>query len=146
HVMKYLGEGPPVPAGVVERELESFLEQLQPGWQAHVVAGRFLPGMTVAHALPRRRRLGVAEEGSPALLVVLERRSPVERAAYLLRRAFDYGYDEIAEALGKSEAACRQLVSRAEEHVRARRPRFEAEPGEAERITEAFLQACATGD
>jgi RNA polymerase sigma-70 factor, ECF subfamily len=91
-------------------------------------------------------RLGVAEEVSLALLVVLESLSPLERAAYLLRRVFDYGYDEVAEILGKSEAACRQLVSRAEGHVRERRPRFEADPGEAERITGAFLQACSTGD
>jgi RNA polymerase sigma-70 factor (ECF subfamily) len=91
-------------------------------------------------------RLGVAEEVSLALLVVLESLSPFERAAYLLRRIFDYGYEEIGEILDKSEAACRQLVSRAEEHVRERRPRFEADRGEAERITGAFLQACSTGE
>jgi RNA polymerase sigma-70 factor (ECF subfamily) len=78
--------------------------------------------------------------------VVLESLAPVERAAYLLRRVFDYGYDEIAQILGKSEPACRQLVSRAEARVLERRPRFEASLDEAERLTGAFLQACATGD
>lgn len=87
-----------------------------------------------------------AESVSLALMVVLETLSPVERAAYLLRRVFDYGYDEIGAILEKSEPACRQLVHRAEERVRAQRPRFEAESGAAERITGAFLHACASGD
>jgi RNA polymerase sigma-70 factor (ECF subfamily) len=87
-----------------------------------------------------------AESVSLALLVVLESLSPVERAAYLLRRVFDFDYAEIAAAVGKSEANCRQLVSRADDHIRARRPRFDPAPGEAERLTGEFLQACATGD
>jgi RNA polymerase sigma-70 factor (ECF subfamily) len=91
-------------------------------------------------------RLEAAESISMAFLVVLESLAPVERAAYLLRRAFDYGYDEIAGILGKSEPACRQLVSRAERRVLERRPRFEADPGEAERLTGEFLRACSTGD
>ena len=81
-----------------------------------------------------------------ALLLVLESLSPVERAAYLLRRVFDYNYIEIAKILGKSEPNCRQLVSRAEQRVFDRRPRFEADPAEAERLTDEFLQACATGE
>src|SRR3954453_22844585 len=91
-------------------------------------------------------RLEAAESVSLAFLVVLESLAPVERAAYLLRRVFDYGYDEIARILGKSEPACRQLVSRAEGRVLEHRPRFEADPGEAERLTGAFPQACSTGD
>jgi RNA polymerase sigma-70 factor (ECF subfamily) len=91
-------------------------------------------------------RLEAAESVSLAFLVVLESLSPPERAAYLLRRAFDYGYDEIAAILGKSEPACRQLVSRAEARVRERRPRFEADAAEVERLTGAFLHACSTGD
>jgi RNA polymerase sigma-70 factor, ECF subfamily len=91
-------------------------------------------------------RLEAVESVSLAFLVVLESLTPVERAAYLLRRVFDYGYDEIGAILEKSEPACRQLVSRAEAHVRAGRPRFDADPGEAERVTEAFLSACSTGD
>jgi RNA polymerase sigma-70 factor (ECF subfamily) len=91
-------------------------------------------------------RLETAESVSMALLLILESLSPVERAAYLLRRIFDYGYGEIGEVLGKSEANCRQLVSRAEEHIHRRRPRFEAHPDEAERVTAAFLEACSSGD
>jgi RNA polymerase sigma-70 factor (ECF subfamily) len=72
--------------------------------------------------------------------------SPVERAAYLLRRAFDYDYAEIGAILDKSEQNCRQLVHRAEASIRQRRPRFDADPREAERITGAFLDACASGD
>lgn len=90
--------------------------------------------------------LEVAESVSLALLVVLESLTPTERAAYLLKRVFDYGYEEIASVLGKSEPACRQLVSRAERHVYERRPRFEADVAEAERLTGAFITACATGD
>jgi RNA polymerase sigma-70 factor (ECF subfamily) len=91
-------------------------------------------------------RLEAAESVSLAFLVVLESLTPTERAAYLLRRVFDYGYDEIAAILGKSEPACRQLVSRAEGRVLERRPRFEADAAEAERLTDAFLHACSTGD
>ena len=87
-----------------------------------------------------------AEAISMAFLVVLESLSPVERAAYLLRRVFDYDYDQIAEVLDKSSTNCRQLVSRAEERVHERRPRFEPDPDDAERITGQCLQACTTGD
>ncbi len=91
-------------------------------------------------------RLEAAESVSMALLIVLESLSPVERAAYLLRRIFDYGYEDIARILDQSEANCRQLVSRAEKRIHDRRPRYEAEPAEARRLTGAFFQACATGD
>jgi RNA polymerase sigma-70 factor, ECF subfamily len=80
------------------------------------------------------------------LLLVLESLSPVERAAYLLRRIFDYGYDEIAQILGKSETSCRQIVSRAEQRIHEQRPRFDTDPAQAERLTDAFLGACMTGD
>ena len=91
-------------------------------------------------------RIETAESVSMAFLLVLESLSPVERAAYLLRRVFDYDYDEIARILEKSEPSCRQLVSRAERRVFERRPRFEPDPADAERLIDAFLQACATGE
>ena len=91
-------------------------------------------------------RVEAAESVSMALLLILESLSPTERAAYLLRRIFDYPYDEIAEILGKSEPGCRQLVSRAEARVLEKRPRFEADPAKVERLTEAFIQACSNGD
>ncbi len=90
--------------------------------------------------------LETAESVSMALLVVLESLSPPERAAYLLRRVFDYGYDEMAQVLQRSEPACRQLVSRAEAHVQSRRPRFQPDPVEAERLTRMFLHACSSGN
>ena len=83
-------------------------------------------------------RVEAAESMSLALLVNLESLSPVERAAYLLRRVFDYGYDEIGAILGKSGPNCRQLVSRAEGHIRERWPRFDPNLGEAGRITGEF--------
>jgi len=81
-----------------------------------------------------------------ALLVVLERLAPAERAAFLLREVFDYGYGEIGAILGKSEPACRQLVSRARHRVNQERPRFEVVPGERERVFGAFLSAIENGD
>ena len=90
--------------------------------------------------------LETAESVSMALLLVLESLSPVERAAYLLRRIFDYDYAVIAQVLDKSEPSCRQIVSRAEQRIYEQRPRFEPDPTQAERLTDAFLQACSTGD
>ncbi len=92
------------------------------------------------------RRLETAETVSLALLMILESLSPVERAAFLLRRVFDYGYDEIGAILEKSVPNCRQLVHRAERAIEDGRPRFDPEPGVAERVTQAFLQACTSGD
>jgi RNA polymerase sigma-70 factor (ECF subfamily) len=90
--------------------------------------------------------LETAESVSLALLLVLESLSPVERAAYLLKRIFDYDYDVIAQILDKSEPSCRQIVSRAERRIHDQRPRFDPDPAQAERLTDAFLQACSTGD
>jgi RNA polymerase sigma-70 factor, ECF subfamily len=90
--------------------------------------------------------LEAAESVSLAFLIVLESLSPVERAAYLLRRVFDFGYPEIGKVLDKSEPNCRQLVHRAEQCIQDRRPRFVADQQDAERITGAFLRACASGD
>jgi RNA polymerase sigma-70 factor (ECF subfamily) len=91
-------------------------------------------------------RLETAETVSLALLMILESLSPAERAAFLLRRVFDYGYDEISTILEKSAPSCRQLVHRAEQAIEDRRPRFDPDPAEAERVTQAFLSACTSGD
>jgi RNA polymerase sigma-70 factor, ECF subfamily len=88
----------------------------------------------------------LAESVSMAFLVLLESLSPIERAVYLLREVFDYGYDEIARIVRKTEANCRQLFARAREHVAQRRPRFKASTEENERLTGQFLQTIATGD
>lgn len=83
---------------------------------------------------------------SVALLLALERLSPLERAAFLLRDVFDADWSVVATALGRSEAACRQLASRARVHVREDRPRFRPSLEERDRILQAFGGAVATGD
>lgn len=83
---------------------------------------------------------------SLAFLVVLESLSPLERAAFLLAEVFDHTSAEIATILGRDEAACRQLVSRARAHVAARKPRFAPSREAHERVLTGFLMACATGD
>lgn len=87
-----------------------------------------------------------AQELSVAFLALLERLSPEQRAAFLLREVFDYGYPEIARILGKSEVACRQLASRARRQVRHGRPRFEASPKRVEELAERFFAAVEQGD
>ncbi len=89
---------------------------------------------------------GKAESLSMGLLVVLEALSPLERAAFLLREAFDYDFVEIGEALGRSEAACRQLHHRARKHVEERHVRYTPSPDDALRLVTAFMTAVATGD
>ena len=73
-------------------------------------------------------RTELAEDLSIALLLILDRLSPLERAAFLLHDVFDFSFSEVATALDRGEAACRQLASRARDHVRALRPRGAAAP------------------
>ncbi|HJS26217.1 MAG TPA: sigma-70 family RNA polymerase sigma factor, partial [Actinomycetota bacterium] len=75
-----------------------------------------------------------ADSLSMAFLVLLESLSPVERAVFLLREVFDYGYDEIARVVGKSEDNCRQIAVRARRQVEARKPRFEASRARREEL------------
>jgi RNA polymerase sigma-70 factor (TIGR02957 family) len=88
----------------------------------------------------------LAESVSIAMLTVLESLTPVERAVFLLREVFDVPYEEIAEAVGKSAAAVRQIVSRARSHVAARRPRMRVDRSEQQEVVERFLAAVTTGD
>ncbi|MFJ8579784.1 RNA polymerase sigma-70 factor [Micromonospora sp. NPDC093277] len=88
----------------------------------------------------------LAESVSMALMIVLERLSPVERAVFVLREAFEVGYDEIAEAVGKSPAAVRQIAHRARRHVDACRPREVVSPREARAAVESLQRALETGD
>ncbi|HEU0181964.1 MAG TPA: sigma-70 family RNA polymerase sigma factor, partial [Agromyces mariniharenae] len=81
----------------------------------------------------------LAESLSMAMLTVLETLGPTERAVFVLREVFDVPYDEIAEAVGKTPAAVRQIAHRAKEHVAARRPRVEVDPAEQEKVVERFL-------
>ena len=88
----------------------------------------------------------LGEQVSLALLVVLESLSPAERAVFVLREVFGLPGGEVARALGRSEAAVRQLGHRAREHVAARRPRFDADRQAHREVTERFLAACVGGD
>jgi RNA polymerase sigma-70 factor (ECF subfamily) len=88
----------------------------------------------------------LAESVSIAMLTVLETLGPVERAVFVLREVFDEPYDEIAEAVGKSTAAVRQIAHRAREHVSARRPRMAVSGDEQQATVERFRAAMTTGD
>jgi RNA polymerase sigma-70 factor (ECF subfamily) len=88
----------------------------------------------------------LADDVSYALLMTLERLSPLERAAFLLHDVFDMDYRDIAEVLERSEAACRQLVARGRDHVRDERPRFEASPEASARLASAFHAAMIEGN
>jgi RNA polymerase sigma-70 factor (ECF subfamily) len=88
----------------------------------------------------------VADSLSFALLSVLEALGPVERAAFLLREVFGYGYDEVAAVLDRSEPAVRQLVARARKRVEAGRPRRSVERDEHRRVLDRFLAATRQGD
>jgi RNA polymerase sigma-70 factor (TIGR02957 family) len=83
---------------------------------------------------------------SMAFLVLLESLSPAERAVFLLREVFGYGYDEIAEAVDKSEATCRQIFARARRRIDEGRPRFDTSRAESEELTGLFLAAARGGD
>jgi RNA polymerase sigma-70 factor (ECF subfamily) len=90
--------------------------------------------------------VGLADSVSMAMLLVLETLMPTERAVFVLREVFDLAYGEIAEAVGKSPAAVRQIAHRARAHVAARRPRGVVSAAETRAALEAFQQAAETGD
>ncbi|MFB7672832.1 RNA polymerase sigma-70 factor [Kitasatospora purpeofusca] len=92
------------------------------------------------------RAAELADSVSMAALLLLERLSPLERAAFVLHEVFGFGYDEVAESVGRSEAACRQLVTRARRHMREGRPRFEAERKERDELAARFFDALREGD
>jgi RNA polymerase sigma-70 factor (ECF subfamily) len=88
----------------------------------------------------------MADSLSLAFLVLLESLSPEQRAVLLLRDVFDYGYDEIAEIVGKSEENARQLAARARRHVEERRPRFETSQQQRDELARRFFAAAQEGD
>jgi RNA polymerase sigma-70 factor, ECF subfamily len=91
-------------------------------------------------------RVGAAESVSMAFLVLLETLSPLERAVFVLREVFDLDFPEVAAAVERSEAACRQLFHRARGHVAERRPRFRGSAHRSRELAAAFLSALAAGD
>jgi RNA polymerase sigma-70 factor (ECF subfamily) len=92
------------------------------------------------------RSAELADSLSMAALLLLERLSPLERAVFVLREVFGFGFPEIAAAVGRSEPACRQLAVRARRHMEAGRPRFEADRREREELAARFFDALRNGD
>ena len=103
-------------------------------------AGPWLPEPIVTDSRPDD------DSVSMALLVTLESLNPVERAVFLLHDVFDYGYDEIAEIVGKTRENCRQLALRARRHVEAGRTRFEPSREQREALAARFFEAVREGD
>ena len=117
--------------------------------------GPWLPEPVIdTAALAPDSRTELAEDLSFALLLTLDRLSPLERAAFLLHDVFDFSFNEVATALDRSAAACRQLAARARAHVRSARPRgaTSAPPRSQEidakhaQLMSAFLAAMGSGD
>jgi RNA polymerase sigma-70 factor, ECF subfamily len=92
------------------------------------------------------RSAELADSVSMAALLLLERLTPLERAVFVLREVFGFAFPEIASAVGRSEAACRQLAARARRHMDAGRPRFEADHREREELATRFFDALRDGD
>jgi RNA polymerase sigma-70 factor (TIGR02957 family) len=115
--------------------------------QRETYVGEWLPEPVVTGGLDDPAvHAEMSDSLSLAFLVLLERLSPEQRAVFLLREVFDYGYDAIAEIVGKSEAACRQLAVRARRHIEQERPRFEASRQEHNDLARMFMTAAQTGD
>jgi RNA polymerase sigma-70 factor (TIGR02957 family) len=149
HGVLEAGEDVEVPeaylATVVTRLGINRLRSAQMRREAYV--GEWLPEPVVTGDLDDpETHAEMSDSLSLAFLVVLERLSPEQRAVFLLREVFDYGYDAIAEIVGKSEAACRQLAVRARRHVEQDRPRFDTSRQEHADLARKFMAATETGD
>jgi RNA polymerase sigma-70 factor (ECF subfamily) len=93
-----------------------------------------------------QRSAELADSVSVAALLLLERLSPLERAVFVLREVFGFGFGEVASAVGRSEAACRQLAVRARRHMDAGRARFAADRRERKELARRFFDAFREGD
>lgn len=111
--------------------------------QREVYVGPWLPEPIVG---PVTEPAELAESLSFAFLHLLESLPAQERVAFLMREVFDSDYSEVAAALETSEANARQLVSRAREHLRARRPKQRVDPAKHQQLLGEFMRACAVGD
>lgn len=103
------------------------------------------PLLTDPYADPERSS-ELADSVSMAALLLLERLSPLERAVFVLREVFGFGFAEVAAAVERSEAACRQLAVRARRHMEQGRPRFDADRREREELATRFFDALRDGD
>jgi RNA polymerase sigma-70 factor, ECF subfamily len=109
--------------------------------------GQWLPEPLLTDEAPDvSQHAETADSLSLAFLVLLESLSPVERAVFLLREVFGYGYDEIARVIDKSEDNCRQIAVRARRQVDAKKPRFEASRQRKEELAQRFFAAATEGD
>jgi RNA polymerase sigma-70 factor, ECF subfamily len=109
--------------------------------------GQWLPEPLLADPYEDPERSAeLADSVSMAALLLLERLSPLEREVFVLREVFGFDFPEVASAVGRSEAACRQLAVRARRHMDAGRPRFEADRRERERLAAQFFDALQDGD
>jgi RNA polymerase sigma-70 factor, ECF subfamily len=111
-----------------------------------VYVGQWLPEPVVDERLDADAAGEIAHDISIALMLLLERLSPLERASFLLHDVFGLDFAEVARALGRGEAACRQLAARARAHIEAGRPRFSASREEGDRLAAAFARAAGAGD
>ena len=115
--------------------------------QREVYVGPWLPEPVFdAEGLSADAATELADDLSFALMLALDRLSPLERAAFLLHDVFDRPFSEVADMLDRSEAACRQLATRARRAVREERPTAPAPPDRHARLLSAFCQAAASGD
>jgi len=108
--------------------------------------GQWLPEPVIDEAFDDETAGDLAHDISVALMLVLERLSPLERAGFLLHDVFGLDFGEVSRALGRSEAACRQLAARAREHIAAGRPRFPTSSEDGRRLAAAFHLAAISGD
>src|SRR5215831_4084374 len=108
--------------------------------------GQWLPEPIVDETLDADAAGDLAHDLSVALMLVLERLSPLERASFLLHDVFGLDFAEIARALERGEAACRQLAARARVHIETDRPRFPASREDGHRLAAAFQAAMTSGD
>jgi RNA polymerase sigma-70 factor, ECF subfamily len=111
-----------------------------------IYVGQWLPEPVVDEVFDAEPAGDLARDLSVALMLMLERLSPLERAAFLLHDVFGLDFAEVAAALGRGDAACRQLAARARAHIDAGRPRFPASQEEGHRLAAAFHEAAASGD
>src|SRR5262249_2712171 len=111
-----------------------------------VYVGQWLPEPVVDETFNEETAGGLAHAISVALMLLLESLSPLERASFLLHDVFGLDFAEIAHALDRGEAACRQLAARARAHIEAGRPRFPASHEDGHRLAAAFQAARTSGD
>ncbi len=111
-----------------------------------VYVGAWLPEPVVDEALDADNGGELAHDLSVALMVMLERLSPLERASFLLHDVFGLDFAGVGRTLGRGEAACRQLAARARSHIEAGRPRFSASREEGRRLAAAVAAAARSGD